>query len=240
MPGVYQQLLKSNADLEGLSNLRHGLSAGEVFAMSVREEWSDRVGKPIYEALGITECSTFISSSPTSQGRPVFLGRPQPGRRVALLPLNNGSAPAPLGDVGVISVHRSDPGLMKGYWRRPVETESVMREDWFLTGDLGVMDDDGYIVFHERSDDQMNAQGYRVAPEEVEAALMLHPQVSRAAVVELPVRENVSVIAAFLTCHEDIPVDSELTSHCAEHIATYKIPKFSKWYVSCLELRMGK
>lgn len=224
-PGVYRQLLKSNAKLNGLRGLRHALSAGETMAASVRAEWEARTGKPVYEALGMTECSTFISSSPDSPHRAGFAGRPQPGRRVALLPLEGDATPVLRGTAGVISVHRDDPGLMLGYWRRAAETEAATRGDWFLTGDMGVMDADGYIRFEGRADDQMNALGYRVAPEEVEAALMSYPGLSGAAAVELPVRADLSVIAAFVTAEGAPPDEQALRGHISERLAHYKIPK---------------
>jgi len=223
-PGVYRQLLKSGASLDGFADLRHGLSAGETMAAAVRDDWTTRTGKPIYEALGMTEISTFISSAPTVPPRRGCAGRPQVGRRIALLPLDCGTEPVAIGAPGIIAVDRCDPGLMIGYWNDPAGTTAAHRGNWFLTGDLGVMDDDHYIVFQGRSDDQMNALGYRVAPEEVEAAMMQHPQITAAAAVELPVRTDLSVIAVFVT--SDTPVDEPtLAAHAKAHLAAYKVPR---------------
>lgn len=223
-PGVYRQLLKSGADLGGLAALRHGISAGETMTAPLRAAWDAGVGKPLYEALGMTEISTFVSSSPDSPPRPGFAGRPQPGRRIALLPLEQGEAAVPIGEPGLIAVHRADPGLMLGYWRREAETKTAMRGDWFVTGDMGVMDDGGHIRFEGRADDQMNALGYRVAPEEVEAAFLTHPAITGAAAVELPVRADLSVIAAFLTVEGEVE-ETVLREHAAGRLADYKQPK---------------
>lgn len=223
-PGVYRQLLKSDASLEGFAGLRHGLSAGETMAAPLRAEWEGRTGKPLYEALGMTEVSTYLSSSPDHPPRPGRSGRPQPGRRVALLPVEGGEAPVPLGEPGVIAVHRSDPGLMLGYWGDEAATAAAMRGEWFLTGDLAAMDEDGYLAYLGRADDQMNALGYRVAPEEVEAAFLSHPAVTGAAAVELPVRADLSVIAAFLTV-EGAAEEGALAAHAAGRLADYKRPK---------------
>ena len=223
-PGVYRQLLKSDANLEGFARLRHGLCAGETMAAPLRAEWEARTGKPLYEALGMTEVSTYVSSSPDHPHRAGTAGRPQPGRRVALLPVEGGAEPVPLGEPGVIAVHRADPGLMLGYWGRAAETEAAMRGEWFLTGDVAVMDADGYLAFRGRADDQMNALGYRVAPEEVEAAFLSHPAVTGAAAVELPVRADLSVVAAFLTVEGETEAEA-LSAHVAERLADYKRPK---------------
>ncbi len=224
-PGVYRQYLKSDADPAGFATLKHGLAAGETLSPEVRETWGATVGKPIYEALGMTEISTFLSSSPSAPHRKGAAGRPQPGRRVALLPPDGGETPVPLGESGVISVHRSDPGLMLEYWRDDVQTAAVMRGDWFMTGDVGQMDADGYISFLGRNDDMMNALGYRVAPEEVEAALVAHPAIQAAAAVELRVRSDLSLIAAFIECKADRPAEEELTAFAASRLADYKAPK---------------
>ncbi len=224
-PGVYRQYLKSGADPAGFAALKHGLAAGETLSPEARATWDDMVGKPIYEALGMTEVSTFLSSSPSAPHRAGTAGKPQPGRRVALLPAEGGEEAVPLGAPGVISVHRSDPGLMLGYWRDEAQTGAAMRGDWFLTGDVGQMDADGYISFLGRNDDMMNALGYRVAPEEVEAALVAHPGIQSAAAVELKVRSDLSLIAAFIECKTERPTEDELTSFAASRLADYKVPK---------------
>ncbi|MEX2521002.1 MAG: hypothetical protein WD969_16910, partial [Paracoccaceae bacterium] len=151
-------------------------------------------------------------------------GRREPGGRIAVLALVGGAAPVPMGEPGLIAVHRADPGLMLGYWRRAEETSAAMRGDWFVTGDIGVMDEAGHIRFEGRADDQMNALGYRVAPEEVEAAFLTHPAVTAAAAVELPVRSDLSVIAAFLTVEGEV-AETTLRDHAAGRLADYKQPK---------------
>lgn len=223
-PGVYRQLLNSDANVSDFGRLRHGLSAGESMAAAVRTAWEGRTGRQVYEALGMTELSTYISSSPSTPPRAGTAGRAQAGRRIAILPIEGGDEPLPIGEAGLIAIDRSDPGLMLGYWRMEAETEAAMRGDWFTGGDVGVMDADGYIRFEGRADDQMNALGSRVAPEEVEAAFLSHPAVTGAGAVELPVKEGVSVIAAFLTVESDAEEEA-LRAHAAQSLATYKLPK---------------
>ena len=95
-------------------------------------------------------------------------------------------------------MHRSDPGLMLGYWKRPEEEREVYRGEWFIGGDLGVMDADGYITHMGRANDIMKALGYRVAPQEVEAALGQLEGVAEVACAEVRVRADVSVIGAYI------------------------------------------
>ena len=180
----------------GFAGLRHGLSAGEALPEPVRRAWTAATGAPIHEALGMSEVSTYVSSRP---GRPApagHTGYPQAGRRVAILG-ETGEVPVPRGTDGLLAVSRGDPGLMLGYWRRPEETAAAFRGEWFVTGDRARMDRDGAVAHLGRADELMNAGGFRVSPAEVEAALVEHPDIAEAAVVEREVRPGVSVIAAY-------------------------------------------
>ena len=230
VPGLYRQILKYN-DLNAfdLSSLRHGLTAGEALSTALLEQWRATTGKELYEALGMSECSTYVSSSPSVPVRPGSPGKPQTGRCVAALPVEGGEEPLPPGETGLLAVHRSDPGLMLGYWHRPEEEALVYRGPWFLGGDLVHFDADGYMIYHGRNDDVMNAMGYRVSPLEVEHCLSKHPAVAEVAVTELRVGEGVSVIAAFVVPRDpDEPAGIDaapLLAYAHEHLAAYKCPR---------------
>ncbi|TXN15920.1 long-chain fatty acid--CoA ligase, partial [Methylobacterium sp. WL122] len=130
------------------------------------------------------------------------------------------------GETGLLAVHRSEPGLMLGYWNRPDEEAQVMRGDWFAGGDLACLDAEGYLWFEGRNDDLMNAMGYRVSPNEVEGALIAHPSVAEAGVAELPVRADVSVICGFVVLQPGAEPDADaLIAWCAERLAAYKRPR---------------
>jgi acyl-coenzyme A synthetase/AMP-(fatty) acid ligase len=225
VPGVYRQMLGAGADLAaGFAGLRHGLSAGEALPGAVRAAWEAATGRRIYEALGMSEVSTYVSFAPGRPPVPGQAGFPQPGRRVAIL-AEDGSGPVARGEDGLLAVSRRDPGLMLGYWRRPEETAGVFRGEWFLTGDRARMEAGGAITYLGRADDVMNAGGFRVSPGEVEAALESHPGVREAAAVELAVREGVSIIAAFYVPEGEPPPEADLAAHCAARLAAYKTPR---------------
>jgi acyl-coenzyme A synthetase/AMP-(fatty) acid ligase len=225
-PGVYRQLLKYGAQVgEGFAGLRHGLSAGEALPDALAEAWAAETGKPVFEALGMSEVSTYISSAPDRPRRPGWAGRPQRGRRVAVLE-PGGNEPAPVGTVGDLAVSRRDPGLMLGYWNAPEETEAAFRGEWFVTGDLAEMAPDGYVAHRGRADDVMNAGGYRVAPQEVEAALAGCPGVLEAAAAAVEVRPGVSIIALFVVPEPGARVEpAAVTAWCASRLAAYKQPR---------------
>ncbi len=220
-PGVYRNLLKS--PIPPMPKLRHGLAAGEKLSEHIRQDWVAATGTQIYEAFGMSECSTFISSAPGYPATPGTLGRPQPGRRVAIL--DDAGQIVPRGTPGVIAVHRRDPGLMRGYIGADEATDAKFRGDWFLTGDQGSMDDEDQIHYLGRADDMMNAGGYRVSPLEVEHVLQGHPDISEVGATDIEVKEDVRLIAAFYT--GPAPIDeTSLQAWAEQRLARYKQPRF--------------
>jgi acetyl-CoA synthetase len=227
VPSLFRQILKYGRPERGsLGVLRHGLVAGETPPPGLFEEWSGRTGTELYEALGMSEISTYISTSPTVPRKPDAVGKPQPGRSVVILPVDGGFDPLPPGAEGLLAVHRSDPGIMLGYWDRPGEEAEAFRRDWFIGGDLASMDEEGYVTHHGRANDLMKALGYRVSPLEVEAVLAEHPSVAEVACAEVRVRADVTVIGAFVVPKEGAPRDVEaIRRFAAARLAAYKCPR---------------
>ncbi len=227
VPSVYRQMLKYGDVSRGrLARLRHGVTAGEALSPDLYAHWREAAGTELYEALGMSEVSTYVSCRPGEPVRPGSPGRPQRGRRISILPVEGGTEPLPTGEIGLLAVHRSDPGLMLGYWNRPEEEAAAFRGDWFLGGDLAEIDADGFVWHRGRNNEIMNAFGYRVSPLEVEKALASHPDVAAAAVAERKVSADVSVIAAFVVARPGAePSEAALLAHCAEHLAVYKRPR---------------
>lgn len=215
-PGVYRRM--NRAQFPAMPKLRHGLSAGEKLPLETRENWQKKTGKPIYEAFGMSECSTFLSENPSKPAPIGSLGFPQAGRRIALL---DDGKPA---DHGVLAIHKSDPGLMRGYLNQPEETAAKFNGDWFLTGDIGTRTPEGTIIYEGRADDMMNAGGTRVSPIEVETILNQCAKIDEAACAEVRLNNEISLIAAFYTAQEMIDED-HLTSELNEHLADYKVPR---------------
>lgn len=228
VPTVYRQLLKyGQPEAADLHALRHGLCAGEALPPSVAAEWRARVGRPLYESLGMTEVSTYISSGPGVPVREGSPGRAQPGRRVAVLAedVDAGDAPLPPGEPGLLAVHRSDPGLMLGYWRRPAEEVTAFRGDWFVGGDRVAIDVDGYVWFHGRADDVIKSFGYRLSPVEIEAALASAPGVVDVAVVGRAIDAEKTLVTACIVTEGGASLDeAALRAHASAHLAGYKQP----------------
>jgi acyl-coenzyme A synthetase/AMP-(fatty) acid ligase len=220
-PGVYRKMLAAGP-MPPLPRLRHGLAAGEKLSDTIRARWQEATGTAIHEAYGMSECSTFISASPDSPAPPGTLGRPQKGRRVAIVDAEG--TPVARGAEGTIAIRRDDPGLMLGYMGAPEATAAKFAGDWFLTGDRGAMDATGAITYLGRADDMMNAGGFRVSPIEVEAALAAHPGIREAAVTDIEVKEDARLVMAFYT--GPAPLDpASLDAHCRDRLAAYKCPR---------------
>ncbi|MDG1235534.1 MAG: class I adenylate-forming enzyme family protein [Amylibacter sp.] len=217
-PGIYRQIVENGA--EGFESLRHGLSAGEKMPPSVLSSWIQQTGKAIYEALGMSEVSTFISSSPKVSPRKGTAGKAQIGRRLAIL---NADGPVGFGQSGVLAISKSDPGLMLGYFEKEAETLQKYQGEWFLTGDTVSMDRDGYVTYLGRDDDMMNAGGYRVSPIEVETAMMTCDGILQAAAAEVEIRDGVTVIAGFYVGPDTL--EDALVKICKQVLAKYKRPR---------------
>lgn len=219
-PGVYRKFLSDHPDIH-LPDLRHGLTAGEKLSETIREAWLQASGGALYEAYGMSECSTFISASPSSPAHAGTLGKPQTGRRVAII---DDTGPVPLGQEGTIAISRQDPGLMLEYLGAPEDTDARMQGDWFLTGDQGIMDEDSYITYTGRADDMMNAGGYRVSPLEVEAVLSRFEGIQQVGVADIEIKKDVRIVAAFYVSVAPIDEDA-LAAFAHSHLARYKQPR---------------
>lgn len=217
-PGVFRQMLK--ASFPTMPKLRHALSAGEKMPDRIRDGWKSATGCAVYEAYGMSECSTFISQSPRA-GEITGTGIPQPGRRVAIL-AEKGIAKT--GETGMIGVDKNDPGLMLGYLDDPDATAARFRGEWFITGDNGLMHRDGSVEILGRDDDMMNAGGFRVSPLDVENAMRGHPLITDCAAVEQSVKADVAVIALYYQSEHPI-ADQELAKHATNVLARYKQPR---------------
>lgn len=232
VPGVYRHLLRhGDPSTWDLSSLRAALVAGEALPSALWQEWTESTGVPLHESLGMSEISTFVSSGPDVPVRAGSPGRAQPSRRIAVLDPERLDDPTPLpsNEIGRLAVHRDDPGLMLGYWQRPEESAEVMRGEWFVTSDLAELDEDGYLTYHGRSDDVMNAMGYRVSPVEVEDALAGTPGVGEVAVTALDVGDGVSVICAWVVPTEPdvdpVSLRGKVIDRAEERLAPYKRPR---------------
>ncbi|MEM9582113.1 MAG: class I adenylate-forming enzyme family protein [Pseudomonadota bacterium] len=211
-PGVYRKMLPHVSAPP--KTLRHGLSAGEHLSETIRQAWQSRTGTQLHQALGMSECSTFISSSPDAPAPPDTSGLPQRGRKVAIL---KDGEPLPCGEDGMLAISTRDPGLMLNYIGEP-----TLAGAWFETGDQARMAEDGTITYLGRQDDMMNAGGFRVSPLEVETSFTGQPGIDACAAVQIRIKQDADVIALF---HTGQAHEQDLRAHAERNLARYKQPR---------------
>lgn len=223
-PGVIRKLNASLPDQFRIPKLRHVLSAGEKLSPEVRSTWRMKTGVDMYEAFGMSECSTFLSSAPHRPSADHALGWPQRGRRISLRAVHAPTQEAMLGEEGIIAVHQDDPGLMLGYFNAAGETADRFVDGWFLTGDHARIGENGAYYYTGRKDDMMNAGGFRVSPIELEYCLSQVQGITSLACVEVEIKTDAKIIVGFYTSASS-DIETHLKDHAQLHLADYKRPK---------------
>jgi len=226
VPTIYRQILqKTTFTRADVPTLRHCMSAGEHLSDEVFGLWKERFGADIYEAVGMSEFSYYLSQSRFRPIRPGSAGFPQPGHDIRLLDPET-LAEVPAGEEGMICIPESDPGLFLRYWNLPEETAKLRHDGWFFTGDYARYDADGYIWFLGRKDDIIKSFGYRVSPYEIERVLKSHPAVADCACVGEEAGPDKLLVVAYVIPHAGAAVTAdELAAFGREHLAAYKAPK---------------
>jgi acetyl-CoA synthetase len=226
VPTIYRQIIqKTNFTGADAPTLRHCMSAGEHLSDEMLGLWRERFGVDIYEAVGMSEVSYYLSENKFRPIRPGSAGFPQPGHDVRLLDPDTLKEVAP-GEEGMICLPSDDPGLFMRYWNLPGETGKVFKDKWFLTGDYARFDADGYIWFLGRRDDIINSFGYRVSPHEIERVLKTHPAVADCAATGEVLSADKVLVVAYVMLHSGIEISPDaLLAYGREHLAAYKAPK---------------
>jgi len=224
LPPTALKLMRQAPEPENL-NLRSVGSGGEALGTELLD-WGQRVfGTTINEFYGQTECNLVLGNSQrVFAPRPGSTGKAVPGHDVAIIDAE-GQVVA-FGKTGEIAVRRPDPAMFLRYWRAPEKTAEKFCGDWMRTGDIGVMDDDGYVFFSSRSDDVITTSGYRVGPTEIEDCLNGHPAVTMAAVVGVPDPVRTELIKAFVVAEgADEALKQALILRVRERLSPHVAPR---------------
>lgn len=214
-----------------LSALRRTVSAGEAVSATIAQRWQEAAGMPISEAYGQTETLMLVLNYPGEPVRPGSMGRPSPGSTVAIIDAEGRELP--VGEEGDVALLTPHPQLMLGYWKEPERTASCFRDGpagrWYVTGDRGVKDDQGYLRYSGRMDDIINSAGYRIGPSEVEDVLLAHPAVRECAVVGKPDPARGEIVVAYVLPKNPGEANETLAralqDHCKAQTAPYKYPR---------------
>jgi len=214
-----------------LSALRRTVSAGEAVSPVAAERWRKATGSLVAEAYGQTEALMMVLNYPSEPVRLGSMGRPQPGLDIDIV--DDDGRRLGVGVEGHVALLAPSPQLMLGYWQDPERTDQCFVEGpegrWYLSGDRGTRDGDGYLWYSGRSDDVINSAGYRIGPIEVENVLLEHPAVAECAVVPSPDAERGEIVKAFVVLKAGRPGSDALVRELQEHVksltAPYKYPR---------------
>ncbi len=200
-------------------NLRSIGSGGETLGAGMLDWAKATFGVTVNEFYGQTECNLVVSNGAEIMPvKPGSMGRPVPGHCVAIVDADGNELPA--GTPGTIGVRRPDPVMFLEYWRNPEATQAKFRGDFLMTGDQGVMDDDGYLRFVGRDDDVITSGGYRIGPGEIEDCLIKHPAVAMAAAVGVPDPVRTERVKAFIVLKEGREGDDALVREIQDFVKT--------------------
>ncbi len=217
-------------------HLKFASAGGMALQASVAEKWQEITGKPVLQGYGLTETSPVLTFEPLGKTREGSIGVPLPGTEVACL--DDAGNPVPQGESGEIAA--KGPQVMKGYWNKPEETAQVMKDGWFLTGDIGVMDEDGYFRIVDRKKDMVVVSGFNVYPTEIEDCLASHPGVLESAVIGVPDTSTGEAVKAFIVTRDTSLSEADIRAFCKTHLTAYKVPKRVEFREELPKSNVGK
>lgn len=224
VPSMYNVLLNTKTDKTNrFSSIRLCVSGGASMPIDVMERFEEKFGKLIYEGDGPTECSPVTCVNPIGGDRKIgTVGLPIPNVEMKIL--NENGDELPLHEIGEIAV-RGD-SVMKGYWNLPDETRKSFHKDWFLTGDLGNEDEDGYFSILDRKKDMVIVNGMNVYPRIIEEVLYRYNAVLEAAVIGHSNQLHGEIPVAYIVLKEGAVADSaDIRGWCRQHLGSYEVPR---------------
>lgn len=239
-PTMYIGLL-NHPDLAkyDLSSIKACLSGSAALPLEVQEKFEELTGGRLVEGYGLTETSPVTHANPIWDHRiNGSIGLPWPNTEAVIL-RSGESEVLPVGEIGEIAV--KGPQVMKGYWNRPEETAMTFADGWFLTGDLGYMDEKGYFYVVDRKKDMIIAGGFNIYPREVEEVLYEHEAVQECIVAGIPDPYRGETVKAYIVLKEGKSVtDKELNEYCRKNLAAYKVPRFYEFRQELPKTAVGK
>lgn len=205
------------------SNLKVTNSGGTALVTATAERWKALTGCSVVEGYGLTETSPVVSTNPYGdKARLGTVGIPVPG--TSLKVIDDDGNDVGLGERGELCV--KGPQVMKGYWQRPEATAEVLdAEGWLKTGDIAVIDPDGFVRIVDRKKDLIIVSGFNVYPNEIEDVVMAHPKVANCAAVGVPDEKSGEAVKLFVVAREGGVTVEELKAYCKENFTGYKVPK---------------
>ena len=240
-PTIYIGLL-NHPDLAkyDLSSIKACISGSAALPVEIQEKFEKITGGRLVEGYGLTETSpvahsNFVWSEERVKGS---IGVPWPDTDSCILGPDS-TEPLVNGEIGEIAI--KGPQVMKGYWNRPEDTKQTFRDGWFMTGDLGYMDDKGYFYVVDRKKDIIIASGFNIYPREIEEVLYEHEAILECVVAGIPDPYRGETVKAYIVLKQGATVtEEELDKHCRENLASFKIPRLYEFRTELPKTAVGK
>jgi long-chain acyl-CoA synthetase len=224
-------------DFTGLKGFFSG--AAPLAAETIRA-LKELTGGTICEVYGLTETTPVVTATPWGGiVKPGTVGVPVPECDVRIVDPVDPGRELPLGEIGEVAIR--GPQIMRGYYKKPEETAQVMSGEWFLSGDLGRLDEDGYLTIVDRKKDMIIAAGYNIYPVELDGVLMEHPKILEACTIGIPHPVRGETVKAFIVVQPGATLaEDEVISFCRERLAPYKVPKVIEFMDELPKSAVGK
>ncbi|GMQ27537.1 AMP-binding protein [Algoriphagus confluentis] len=204
------------------SGLKIAVGGGMAVQRATAEKWKSITGVPLAEGYGLTETSPVATCNPIDGTERIgTIGVPLPNTEVMIA--DDQGNPLSIGERGEILI--KGPQVMKGYWNRPEETANVMHGEWFKSGDIGVMDEDGFVKIVDRKKEMILVSGFNVYPNEVEDAVASCPGVLEVGVIGMPDPKSTEKVVAYVVQKDGSLTAEKVIAHCKGSLTNYKVPK---------------
>ncbi|MEG0473734.1 MAG: long-chain-fatty-acid--CoA ligase [Solibacillus sp.] len=222
-----------------LSSIKACMSGSAPLPIELQEKFEEITGGRIVEGYGLTETSPVTHVNPIWEKRiNGSVGLPWPNTDSVILRTGDTEI-LPPGEIGEIAI--KGPQVMKGYWNRPEDTAATFADGWFLTGDLGYMDEEGYFYVVDRKKDLIIAGGFNIYPREVEEILYEHEAIQECVVAGIPDPYRGETVKAYIVFKEGKSVtEDELNTYCRENLAAFKVPRFYEFRTELPKTAVGK
>ncbi|MCB0657871.1 MAG: AMP-binding protein [Saprospiraceae bacterium] len=219
------------------STLKITVGGGMAVQKAVAERWKEVTGCQLSEGYGMTESSPVVSVNPLDgRGRLGSIGLPVPSTDVRIV--NEEGIIQGIDQPGEIQV--SGPQVMKGYFNQPEETAKVIKDGWLSTGDIGMMDADGFFRIVDRKKDMILVSGFNVYPNEVEDVVSSYPKVLEVAAIGVDDEKSGEVVKVFVVPKDKSLTQDELIAYCRENLTGYKVPKYVEFRKELPKTNVGK
>lgn len=243
VPTFYVSLLNHPLVKEGkahLTSIKLCISGASALLQDTKERFEAVAKCRIVEGYALTESMMAIVCTPVDGKYKVgSVGMPVSDVSVRIVDAEAGQTDLPVGEVGEIAIGADQ--LMQGYWRRPDATAGMLRDGWLYTGDLGYMDEDGYVFIVDRKKDVIKPSGFQVWPRDVEEAIAKHPAVAEVGVAGVPDERTSEAVKAWVVLREGQKATAEeIKEFCRQSLAAYKVPKHVEFRTALPKSAVGK